>query len=138
MFLLLLLLLFLFLPLLLFLFLFLPLFLPLPLPLPLLLLLLLLLLLKYLWHANHLIVIGLFITWEKWMSDVQIVVLYTGWLRGYLTLLTEIQNLACAVTREKLKFLNLMIHHQSFSIFSQPKMTGQRNSVIIYATITML
>jgi hypothetical protein len=72
------------------------------------------------------------------MSDVQIVVPYTGWLRGYPTLLTEIQNLARAVTREKLKFLNLMIHHQSFSIFSQPKMTGQRNFVTIYATTTML
>ena len=68
-------------------------------------------------HGSLLIEIGLSITWEKWMLSVQTVGLCTGNVRSWLAFI----NLAHAVPVERSKFQNLMIHHQSFSIFSQAR-----------------
>ena len=84
-------------------------------------------------HVSLLTQIGLFITWEEWMSHVLIVVLGTGHVKGCSTL----QSLACAVSVERLKSQDLTIHHQSFSIFSQARRLYARIFVITFAIITM-
>jgi hypothetical protein len=85
------------------------------------------------WPVSHLTQIGLFIIWEIWMSYVLIVELCTGHLKSWSIRL----SLACAVSVERLKSQNSMIHHQSFSIFSQAKRIYARNFVIVFGIITM-
>ena len=87
----------------------------------------------YPWHVSPLVVIGLFITWAKWMSHVLTVGLGTGHLRDCPNLL----NLACAVIVERLKSRKLRIHHLSFSIFYQAKRMYARSFVNTFAIIIM-
>ena len=88
-------------------------------------------------HVSLLIRTGLFITWEKWMSHVLIVGLFTGELRSCRSLLPTLLNLASAVAVESRKFQSSTIHHQSISIFSQARRMCAGSFVNAFATITM-
>ena len=88
-------------------------------------------------HVSLLIRTGLFITWEKWMSHVLIVGLFTGELRSCRSLPPTLLNLASAVAVESRKSQSSTTHHQSFSIFSRARRTCARSFVNAFATTTM-
>ena len=89
-----------------------------------------------LWHVSLSITIGLYIIWEKWMLYVLIVGLCTGSVRVWPILPQQIQNLGCAVSLAKYNCPDLTIHHVNFGIFSQVRMTSQRNFMTTFEITT--
>src|SRR6516164_171937 len=100
-------------------------------------LLLNLLLPPFLLHTNHVILLGLSMILAGWMSDVNSVVLYIGWLSISRNCPTLIPNLAHVVTVANSTFPPCSMFLQSFTTFSPTRTPLENHSANTFA-ITMV